>query len=71
MTRTEAEALYQLVHSKLWTVYIDYKTAELNKLRDTLEWQRGDEAAYTQGRVAEIREEFALKGKVNNFFENN
>ena len=71
MTKQQAEALYKLTNSPLWTEFVEYQKDLLEKARDELEWKNKDSIEVTQGKIAAIRDLLMLKEKVNSFFENN
>ena len=64
----QLEQLYKLLNLPEWQAYMAYKEEELAKCHEELEWQTGNEAIQTQGRIMEIRRDFALRIKIT---ENN
>ena len=71
MTKKQAESLYKLTNSPLWTELVYYQKDLLEKARDELEWKNKDSIEVTQGKIAAIRDLLVLKEKVNSFFEKN
>lgn len=71
MNKKQAESLLRLVGSKEWSEFIEYQEYKLNKLHLDLEYQKGDSAIETQGRIKEIRECLNLQKKVNDIFLQN
>ncbi len=70
MNPQDAERLYSVFITQGWASYLSFKQAKIDLLHRQLETCAPDKAAFIQGRIAEIREDFDLQSKVNAFLEN-
>lgn len=67
MTKQQAEQLYQLFTSPGWKCFLEFKAAKLDILHRHMETCKPEKLLLLQGQATEIREDFDLQSKVNDF----
>ena len=64
MTPRQAELIAGILHHAGWQAFLEVKQEKLDRIHQELEYEGGLNVQKLQGKVAEIREDFALQKKV-------